>query len=256
VFTTRLSKALAELEAELAATRTRHARSERLEALGTLAAGAAHELASPLSTIAVAARDLELALTRDDPLGEPAEDARLIRQEVSRCRAILDLMASDAGQSTGDSLVPSSVDELLDQALSDLKGRDRVMVEVEPACRGEELIIPRRALALAVRQIVKNALDASKERGPVRIRVSRTAGELHLTVVDRGSGMTPRTLSRASEPFFTTKEPGQGMGLGLFLSQTVVARLEGRIDFESSENEGTSVRVTLPFDKLKRVDAP
>ncbi len=251
LFITRLTKELTELETALGAARQEKARFAHLEALGTLAAGAAHELASPLSTIAVAAKDLEIALAKEDPAGESAEDARLIRQEVTRCRNILDLMASDAGQTTGEPLVATSFDELLDATLSDLKGRDHVELRIDRSNCQEPLIIPRRALSLALRQIVKNALDASAGRSPVRVEVSRQEASLLITVQDRGAGMSREAAARATEPFFTTKEPGSGMGLGLFLSQTVVARLDGQIEFETEQNQGTTVRVTLPWERLQ-----
>ena len=250
VFCTRLSKELAELETALDAARQETAHSERLEALGTLSAGAAHELASPLSTIAVVAKDLELALSREDPASESAEDARLIRREVARCRAILDLMAGDAGQSAGEPLVSTSLEEVIGDALSNLEGRDLVQVEVDPTCRQDQIVIPRKALGLALRQIVKNALDASGAEKVVRLTAHRDQDRLRLAVTDQGAGMTAETVSKATEPFFTTKEPGQGMGLGLFLSRTIVDRLGGRIEIDSAQNQGTTVEVTLPLADL------
>jgi len=250
VFVTRLNIERNALEESLEEIRLRKARSDRLEALGTLAAGAAHELASPLSTIAVIAKDLEIALARALPDDEAAEDARLIRQEVSRCRQIIDQMAADAGQSAADNLVVGTVDELLDAVLQDLRRRDHVVIDVAHDSRERALRLPRRALSLALRQIVKNALDASHERGPVNLSVRESEEELLVVVTDRGEGMTPETLERATDPFFTTKEPGQGMGLGLFLSQSVIDRLDGRITFESSPGRGTTVTVGLPLAQV------
>ncbi|MFG0316940.1 MAG: ATP-binding protein, partial [Planctomycetota bacterium JB042] len=254
VFVTRLTAERNALEESLEGVRSRKARSERLEALGTLAAGAAHELASPLSTIAVIAKDLEIALARALPDDEAAEDARLIRQEVSRCRQILDQMAADAGQSAADNVVVGTVDELIDATLQNLRRRDHVEIAVRPETRHRPLRLPRRALSLALRQIVKNALDASKDRGPIRLEVSETNDELLVVVVDRGEGMTRETLERATDPFFTTKEPGEGMGLGLFLSQSVVERLDGRITFDSRPGEGTTVTVGLPLAAVRPPD--
>lgn len=100
-FITRVTTALGRREEELTLAEKRRAQAEKLEALATLAAGAAHELASPLSTIAVVARELEVELQRDGAAVHAVQDAQLIRREVTRCRGILDLMASDAGESTG-----------------------------------------------------------------------------------------------------------------------------------------------------------
>ena len=256
LFVTRLNAERNVLEESLEGVRLRKVRSDRLEALGTLAAGAAHELASPLSTIAVIAKDLEVALARALPDDEAAEDARLIRQEVSRCRQIIDQMAADAGQSASDNLVVGTIDELLDATLQNLRRRDHVEIAVAPGMRDQALRLPRRALSLALRQVVKNALDASGERGegargPVKLAVRQDDRELLIVVEDRGVGMTPETIDRATDPFFTTKEPGEGMGLGLFLTQSVIDRLDGRIVFESEPGEGTVVTVGLPREQVQ-----
>ncbi len=250
VFASRVTADRTRLEQKLADAERQKERSQRLESLGTLAAGAAHELASPLSTIAVIASDLAKELARRDPDGTAAEDARLIRQEVRRCREILDQMSVDAGQIAGEPRGDTSIDELLDEALRSLKGRDHVVLVVDPAVRRRTFFLPRKALALALRQIAKNGIDATRGLAPVTIQSAIADGSLRIDVHDRGSGMSDETLARATDPFFTTKEPGQGMGLGLFLSHMIIERLDGRIRFESAPGRGTTVRVTLPLSKL------
>ena len=250
VFVTRVTSELATVESMLRDARLRRDRSERLEALGTLAAGAAHELASPLSTIAVVAKDLEIALQSDGANREAEEDSRLIRREVERCRAILDQMSGDAGQSAGEREVEFSLDELFEATTRDLKRAERVEVAIPSAGGSLRLVGPKRALSLAVRQIIKNALDASPPEERVRVQVDVDAEHLVILVDDVGAGMSPEAATRATEPFFTTKEPGQGMGLGLFLAHGVVDRLEGRIQFESSPGSGTRVRVELPKERV------
>ncbi|MCC7171869.1 MAG: HAMP domain-containing histidine kinase [Planctomycetes bacterium] len=244
-FVTRVSSERGTLERELSARQQSAARAERLEALGTLAAGAAHELASPLSTIAVIAKDLERQLLAVGASEEVAEDARLIRSEVGRCRAILDQMAIDAGQSLGESQVATTARELLAEALDTVREPERVEVTIDDPERA--LGVPRRALGLALRQIIKNALDASPLDFHVVVRVDVTPDTLRVVVRDQGSGMDAQTLARATDPFFTTKEPGKGMGLGLFLTQTVVERLAGNLAFESVKDRGTTVKVTIPL---------
>jgi two-component system sensor histidine kinase RegB len=81
----------------------------------------------------------------------------------------------------------------------------------------------------------------------VELRVARREDTLALTVRDRGAGMPPEVLARAGDPFFTTKQPGRGMGLGLFLARSVVERLGGTLELESSPGRGTTVSVTLPI---------
>lgn len=245
-FITRITNELAQRDAELHEARRRQVHAEKLEALATLAAGAAHELASPLSTIAVLSRDLALILASGSPAPDAADDMRLIRTEVDRCRKILDSMASHAGESAGEQFVPVSVDELLAATLAELTVADRIELTLEPSVAGALIRLPRIAVSQALRAIVQNALQASPASDRIVVNACQVDGELQLVVTDRGCGMRPDVLRRAGEPFFTTKEPGAGMGLGLFLARRTVQRLGGRIVIESREQLGTSVSVCLP----------
>ncbi len=245
-FVARVTAELRRREQELGEEKRRQAERSHLESLATLAAGAAHELSTPLSTIALVARELELALMRRLPDGGEVEDARLIRSEVARCRAILDQMAADAGQSAGEEFAPFTIPALVDQAIANLVGRERVDVTIGGEERERSLKVPGKALALALRQVVKNALDASAAPLRVELRVEALTDRVQVDVRDRGAGMSDETIARATDPFFTTKEPGKGMGLGLFLTRMVVERLDGRMRFHSVEGSGTTVRVVIP----------
>ncbi len=242
-FVQRVTRALARREAELVAARAEAARSEKLAALATLAAGAAHELSTPLSTIAVVAKELE---RRAELSPEGREDARLIRQQVARCRDILAQMAADAGASRGEALVALTPVALVDEALEGLRGRERVRVEADGAARAEVTAVPARALTHALRGVVKNALQASPEGAPVRLVLAREASGWRVAVHDTGGGMAPQVLARAGEPFFTTKPPGEGMGLGLFLTRAVVEQMGGGLALTSRPGEGTCVVLTWP----------
>src|SRR4029453_18235210 len=120
-------------DAEIAAMREYATRTERLAALTTLAAGAAHELGTPLGTIAVTAKELERALhgLGPDAAESLREDARLIRAEVERCRGILDRMASDAGETTGEAPVAGAVEGLVHDVLEALPADQAARVRVE-----------------------------------------------------------------------------------------------------------------------------
>jgi two-component system sensor histidine kinase RegB len=246
-FVQRVTGALAARDAELAAARARTARHERLASLATLAAGAAHELATPLSTIAVAAKELERQLAcRAHGADAAVDDARLIREQVERCRDILEHMAVDAGQSTGEAIVPLCVGELVDGAVRGFPDRARVQLSIDDRVRRWMVHAPPRAVQQALRGVLENARHASPRDVPVELRVRADAAGCRIEVRDAGTGMSPEVLARAGEPFFTTKPPGEGMGLGLFLARAVLERMGGRLELSSAAGVGTTTALVLP----------
>jgi two-component system sensor histidine kinase RegB len=243
-FVTRITRALAAGERELAAARERTARQEKLASLAALAAGAAHELSTPLSTIAVVAKELEHRLASVD--AEAVEDVLLIRGEVGRCRSILDHMAADAGQSSGETSVPQPVGRLVEDALEGLLDPGRVRVELAEAEAAQRVHVPPRGASQALRVVIKNAMDACAAGGVVRVRATAEADAVRVAIEDDGEGMPPEVLARVGEPFFTTKGPGAGMGLGMFLTRAVVERIGGSVAIRSARGQGTTVTVTFP----------
>ncbi|KAB2892607.1 MAG: ATP-binding protein, partial [Kofleriaceae bacterium] len=100
----------------------------------------------------------------------------------------------------------------------------------------------------ALRSLITNAQDASPPDTTVTLSAILRADVLAIDVADRGRGMSDELLARIGEPFFTTKQPGRGMGLGLFLARAVFESVGGAIAFDSQENQGTRVTVTVPVD--------
>jgi two-component system sensor histidine kinase RegB len=247
-FVQRVTRALADRELQLSEARDLTARNEKLASLATLAAGAAHELSTPLSTIAVAAKELEHQIARNGGSSDAVADAQLIREQVTRCREILVQMTADAGESMGEASEQVTLTRLLQEALGDLPDASKIELPGDSESGSQLLVVPRNPVAHAIRNVVKNAQEASSA-GKVEIRTHRLAGECCIEVSDHGSGMSPEVLGRAGEPFFTTKDPGHGMGLGLFLSRAVFTRLGGRIELDSELGRGTTVRLFLPTDR-------
>jgi two-component system sensor histidine kinase RegB len=247
-FVTRVRRDLADRELELARARAAAQHSEKLASLATLAAGAAHELASPLSTIAIAASELLAALEQQSGSAEVQSDVQLIRQEVERCRTILNQMALEAGQSAGESFAQVTTAELLGDATEGLDAT-RLKLALQGAA-GETLFVPRRAVGQALRAVIKNALDATPNAAEASITVQARGDTCQVWIDDQGPGMRPEVLQHVGEPFFTTKEPGAGMGLGLFLSRAVLERLGGALHIESVLGRGTRVRVDIPRGNL------
>lgn len=250
-FVTRVADELRRRDHDLAEARERAARVERIAALTTLAAGAAHELGSPLATIAVAAKELERSLAARDELRELAEDARLVREEVVRCRTILDRMAQRAGAFTGEAPVERSLASAID-TLAESLGPER-FARVKAQVAAVDVRLPRGALDFVLENLVRNALDASPAEADVELHVGATDAEIRVVVHDRGHGMDEATRRRALDPFFTTKDPGRGMGLGLFLVEALTHELGGSLEIDSAPGVGTTVTLVLPRSPVSLV---
>ncbi|MFM7736170.1 MAG: ATP-binding protein [Alphaproteobacteria bacterium] len=245
-FVQRVTGALSERERELQRARGAVARSERLASLATLAAGAAHELSTPLATIAIAAKELERELDDAQASESAVGDVALIRGQVERCREILVQMAAEAGASTGEDFTAVSTADLVRASLRGIPDSEgtRLRIEGGPAAT---VFVPIRAVAQAMRAVVKNALQASPASSAVALRARPAGGAWELEVRDSGAGMSPEVLARAFDPFFTTKATGQGMGLGLFLARDVIARVGGDLELQSREGAGTVATIRLPL---------
>jgi two-component system sensor histidine kinase RegB len=245
VLVARLRRDVAEREARLLIMRERVARSERFAALTTLAAGAAHELGTPLASIAVAACELERGLDAAGDRGQMIADARMIRQEVERCRAILAAMSEKGGEPMGEAAVVLDLADLAtgvrDRLGNAVAGRTRIADG--PA--GAHVVAPPRALRGALTNLLQNALDAAPGE-EIEMHITCLAGRVRLEVRDRGPGLSEEVRARIGEPFFTTKPPGKGMGLGVFVVRTLAERLGGSLVYRTGAGGGTIAVLDLP----------
>lgn len=243
-FVSRVAGALREREAELARVTAIAARSEKLASLTTLAAGAAHELGTPLATIAVASRELERTL-RTQP-EHAIEDALLIRTEVERCRGIIQRMSAQSGETLGEIPRVTTASEVFRGCLERLgkEGSDNVVVEAGDT---HAFTCPPESAIQVVLSLIHNARWAVRENGGhVILRSAVTPDAVSLEVTDDGVGIEDHVLARIGEPFVTTKAPGEGMGLGVFLARTFAERWGGRFELRSHLGRGTVATLELP----------
>jgi two-component system sensor histidine kinase RegB len=246
-FVTRVSTALRERDLQLANAQRLAASNERLASLSTLAAGAAHELGTPLATIAIASKELDRAAQELSGAADLRDDARLIRQEVDRCRDIVQRMSAGAGGALGEA--PEGVDPA--RIATELKARLDLplatRLDVDATAAPVELTVPWRGLVQTLVTLVKNAFEASSADARVALTIEASGERARFIVKVAGQGMTPEELSHVGEPFFTTKAPGAGMGLGVFLARAFADRLGGSLAYDSARSRGTTAILEVPL---------
>jgi len=251
-FVSMLALEVRQRDRKLAIAEKDRERAQRLEALATLAAGAGHELASPLSTIAVIAGEMSRSLDKQDVPDKVRRDFGLIREELNRCKDILHRMKSGAGEAAAEHFHPVTLRVILDETTSAMREPQRVVVQMERAVGDFQALLPKQAISQALRNLIQNGLDASPDNQSVKVLSTIILqGEEQRTwlleIDDQGSGMSDDVLRRIGEPFFTTKEVGEGMGLGVFLTRNVIHGLGGDLRFAQRPQGGTRCTVRIPL---------
>ncbi len=237
--TRQLSDALAETELVLA-------REQHLTALDGLAAAAAHELGTPLATIAIVAREMERDLPTDSPhIG----DVKLLREQSERCRAILRTLTSlDSGDAPFDRM---PLTHLLDEVVSPHRPFGiEIDVETPDGKTGEPVIARNPAILYGLGNLVENAVDYARER--VNVVAQWSKNEVSVQVIDDGPGFAPEVINRIGEPYVTNRArrtgeedtPG-GLGLGFFIAKTLLERTGALLSLENRiyPHTGAMVRV-------------
>ena len=255
-FVHRIALSQALQRSELARLRLAAAQDRQLAALGTLAAGAAHELGSPLGTVSMLVSDLAFMSE-----AERGEAIATIKQELQRCKHILQQMSSPElrVRSLSSTAEPWPLARLTSDLPHDLRGaygEPRLQIDLDAAVQaGATTTQPQEVLGQIVRAVVANAIDACKVRPGatgVRLKLAAEAGQAQITVTNDGSGMAPQAVAAAFDPFFSTKAEGEGMGLGLYLARAHLRALGGLIDLESQLGHGTTVHIRFPLtDSLR-----
>lgn len=246
-FVTRVSTALRERDLQLASAQRLAATNERLASLSTLAAGAAHELGTPLGTIAVASKELEREALAMQGAASLRDDARLIRQEVDRCRDIVQRMGAGAAGALGEVPEGIAASRIASELCTRLDPPLATRLDVHAARAPASLTVPWRGLVQTLASLVKNAFEASAADGRVELTIETAGDRARFVVQDQGQGMTAEELAHVGEPFFTTKAPGAGMGLGVFLARAFADRLGGSLTFDSAHARGTRAVLELPL---------
>lgn len=238
----RMSDALSETQLALA-------REQQLSALGGLAAAAAHELGSPLGTIAVTARELERAVPKESPL---AEDIDLLISETARCRDILaELARSPAADDRHFTRIP--LDALVEMVAEPYLS-DQVSFTVSAVSGEDDMPMPQLAQSPEIDHglgnFIQNAVQFARER--VDVSIGWDASNVWVTVMDDGPGFPARLVERLGEPYLSYRETdGQHMGLGIFIAKTLMERTGASIRFDNRPEGGARVMVRWPREAIE-----
>ncbi len=231
----------------LAATQLALAREQQLSALGGQAAAAAHLLGSPLGTINVIARELVRELPRDSPLLEEAEE---LLGQTQRCREILQTLGRRPSADEHRPFTQAPLSTLL-EGIADEFGRPGIAVDVavEPT---DDTAEPSLELAPEMRHalanLIDNAIQFAETEVLISVRPSRPGVEL--LIEDDGPGFAPEVLDWLGEPYISSRSGKGGLGLGVFIAITLLARAGASLHFENRA-KGARVRITWPPQALE-----
>jgi two-component system sensor histidine kinase RegB len=260
IYAWRIASEGARMSAGLAATQLALSREHRLAALGALATAAAHELGTPLGTIAVVARELERALP---PKSSEAEDARLLREQAERCRAILARLANPEEALLGET-ARLPLGAFLEDIVEPYRGDDLdIKITLTPERAGDVPPHVWRAPELlhGLGNIIENAADFAKST--VRVQARWNASQLRIAVEDDGPGFAPEIFERIGEPYITSR-PGhfalgetelgptgtldkhEGMGLGFFIAKTLIEQTGGTVTVVNPDSGGARITMVWP----------
>ena len=219
----------------LAATELVLAREQHLSQLDGLAAAAAHELGTPLATITLIAKELQLAIP---PTSEHADDVRLLNEQAKRCR---DILAKLTELSSGDPFDRMKLSTLIEEVVAPHRNFGvAINVALSPGEADEPVGGRNPAILYGLGNLVENAVDFARER--VEVAASWSGQDVAVTITDDGPGFAPEVMDRIGEPYVTSRRQqrqsddggeASGLGLGFFIAKTLLERSGATLDFEN-----------------------
>ncbi|ESS74026.1 sensor histidine kinase RegB [Methyloglobulus morosus KoM1] len=246
-FVAELARMLKHRERSLAEARENALRDERVVALGTLAASAAHDMGTPLGTIAIVVHEL----MQDYPVQlypEINEKMDILENQVNRCKEALSLMSASAGEMRAESgtvmLVSDYIDNVLYQWRSH-KPTAKLHLDIDPGIAVDAQLIAERTLTHALINVLNNAAEASDPERGIEFYVSWSLSDLTIKIRDFGSGFPDEIIKfNGNQP---VNSKNKGLGVGLFLAHSTIHRMGGKINLSNLETGGACVEINLPL---------
>jgi two-component system sensor histidine kinase RegB len=251
IFIARIGQNLRDYDQKMADVREKALESERMLSLGTLAASAAHELGTPLATMAVISKELTQELAQHpDALAQ----LNIMRTQITRCKEILSSITQNAGQTRANAGQGLPLLDFLNEAIQrwrDTQPSTELVVNMT-----KSTVNPTIFADITLTQALLNLLDNAAEASPERVLLDANWNQEHLTIQirDFGKGLSPEVKQKLGTPFFSSKpvtDDKQGLGLGVFLTQNILARYEGRLSHINHADGGVLTTIHLPLKLLK-----
>ena len=246
IFIARIGKNLREADQKIAEVREKMLESERVLALGTLAASAAHELGTPLNTISMISEELRQEYATNPEL---AADLVVLQTQTKRCKEILSTLTREAGAARAQSNAPILLKDFLTQSIQrwqDTRPATELVQTIADNTFNPPILLDR-TLTQAILNVLDNAADASGER--ILLNAEWTQKELKITVRDFGQGLSKETQEKLGTPFVASTKK-HGMGLGVYLTSLTLARYEGALDLQNQPDGGVLTLIRLPLKNL------
>jgi two-component system sensor histidine kinase RegB len=243
VFILGLSSSLGRRKQQLLASREKTARTDRLRSVGTMAAGAAHELNTPLSTIGLRTR----RLTRRHVDEETGRDTQVILEQLARCTRVVEQLLVGAGDPSASGLEERRLITLVEEGVR-LWGKDKELtVDIHDRSHNARVEVPRVSFIQALINLLENAREAqmdAKNNEPVEVHLWEDRGRGIIEIRDRGTGL-PDDIDQIGTPFYTTKD--SGTGLGVFVAQAVADGAGGGLSYLARDGGGTIAQWWFPL---------
>ena len=245
----RVAEEARELGDALAATELVLAREQHLSAIDGLAAAAAHELGTPLSTIALVVKEMERSMKPDDP---HAEDVALLRDQAKRCRDILQTLTSLGSGDAPFDRMPLRL--LLEEVVEPHRNFGIAIAVAVPDDPDAPVIARNPGLIYGLGNLVENAVDFAA--GRVDIRAQWSPSGLEIILLDDGPGFAPEVIARIGQPYVTSRardrqdpDGESGLGLGFFIAKTLLERTGASLTFANRAPPETGALITVSWPR-------